>query len=174
MKPDDLLDAIGNVDDALIATAQECPRRKHLSKLWIPLASVAACVLLFIVLPVVFISLRGAGSEDYAEPPKTGQSPGNVRVQIYYLKDNEIATSEQLLLPSVEEIFAAWLALNGIDEEVRLIRISYADGVTTFTVTEELVTYYDTMDASLLLESLQTTLQHAFPSEYEDCRFAYE
>ncbi len=170
MRPDDILDAIGNVDDSLLVTAQERPKPVKLLKHLTQLAPVAACVLLLLVLSFGFFILRGNEKES-SGPPDSVQKE---QALIYYVDNNEIVSSERLLPLNVEYLFEAWRNLNRLNENVRLIDISYAENTTTITITEALKTYYETVDATLLLNSLQLTLQHAFPSDYEDCRFTYE
>ncbi|MBE6540880.1 MAG: hypothetical protein E7672_00310 [Ruminococcaceae bacterium] len=62
MRAEDILDAIGEIDDDIIKSAKE--KRKPNRAIIYALSGVAACFILMFLFPIVFISFKGAESED--------------------------------------------------------------------------------------------------------------
>lgn len=64
MKPEDLMEALGDIDDKYIKKAKE-KKRKHIG--WV-IGTLAACFIIVIALPFIGIALTGVGA-DLGEPP---------------------------------------------------------------------------------------------------------
>ena len=164
MRSDDILDAIGEVDDDLVRGAKEI-RRSH-KALWLTLSSVAACLLIVFMLPIVFISMKGASS---ADPGSDGKEEDISSISIYYLGEDGIAV-EQTEWLSIQEVFNTWRDLNGLGEDVRFISqdfiVSTDDPVTVsvvhLVISDDIENYYDSVDKKLLLETLTLTMTEYF------------
>lgn len=170
MRIDDILDAIGEVDEALVRGAKEV-RGSH-KTLWVTLGSLAACLLILFMYPIVFISMKGASS---ADPGSDGEADSISSISIYYLGEDGIAVDQTEWL-SIQEVFNTWRDLNGLGEDVRFISQSFivsTDDPATVTVvnlwiSDEIENYYDTMDKELLLRSLTLTMTEYFDITEDD------
>lgn len=176
MRSDDILDAIGEVDEALVKGAKEI-KRSH-KTLWMTVSSLAACLLIMFMFPIVFISMKGASSADPSAPSEedgANDSIGRTEVSIYYVEDGEIAADKVEWL-EIREFFNAWRDLNGLGEDVEFIDqffICSADDPTSVTVvnlwiSDEIENYYETVDKELLLRSLTLTMTEYFDVSEDD------
>lgn len=176
MRIDDILDAIGEVDEVLVRGAKEV-RGSH-KTLWVTLGSLAACLLILFMYPIVFISMKGASSADPSAPSQNdgeNDAIGRTEVSIYYVEDGEIAVDKVEWL-QIREFFNAWRDTNGLGEDVEFINqflICSADDPPSSTVvnlwiSDEIENYYDTMDKELLLRSLTLTMTEYFDITEDD------
>ncbi len=146
MKQEKLMNAINDLDDALIENA--APRAKRSARvLWMRVGTVAAC---FAVVFGVWIGIRNTNVPDEPDgvqndvhndvdlppaadivhpivPPSPEPSQGGeVTVDtaertIYYLDNGVIVSVTEDILCTSEELFSCWCELNGIGEDVRLV-----------------------------------------------------
>ncbi|MBQ8683941.1 MAG: hypothetical protein IJ518_05440 [Clostridia bacterium] len=181
MRAEDLLDAIGQVDDGCVQRAREKqPARK---RGWLAVGALAACLVLVLCSPLM-IALRGANS---AAPEgiggdKTGDAEnGDLAIQyadtrIYYVDGDTVRYAVRYLPQTAEEIFTAWREKNDIGGEVVLLDAVIEDNGTTvdngetvehtvgdyfilrLTVSENLKEYFEALDEALLLDSLKHTM----------------
>ena len=175
MRSDDILDAIGEVDEALVRKAREI--KKSHKAVWLTLSSIAACFLLAFMLSIVFISMKGASSADPSAPSQEDNENDGVRthVSIYYI-DGDTLASDEILWGSARDVFNAWRDANGLGEEVEYKSHFYL--ATTddppssvnvfFVITNELEDYYETIDKDLLIKSLKLTLSEYLNKPEDD------
>ena len=185
MKREDILDAIGNVDDACIKRAKE--KKKSHRKLWIAIGSLAACLLVVFMLPAIVLS-GGYGSSfnEHDEEPEIEYKD----VWIYYVEGGHICMAKEYTATQPSSIFALWKEKNGIGSDVKLIKFritsntptttSEYDGedvvkheaggyrILNITVSASLETYYEMIDPELLLESLKQTMTGYSNLEYDE------
>ncbi len=127
----------------------------------------------------------GASQHGSADPEKNQNMPGNVTpalapaykdVSIYYVNGAELACETEYLEADPQLVFASWKEKNGIGEDVLLLdceirsnaTVNIKDGMAEhvlgdyhrlyLTVSKNLETYYEAVDAELLLESLKQTM----------------
>lgn len=77
MKPENILDAIGNVDDICIKNAKE--KKKSRKNYWISVGAMAACLALVVAIPFLSQSKHGTGPntvQDPVEDPLEERTPG--------------------------------------------------------------------------------------------------
>ena len=202
MKPHDIFDAIGNVDETCVMKAKE--KKKSHKKLWITASSIAACLALIICLPIMFISMNNMGTDkNNTAGPNEGMlipDGGNDNemaleqdnVWIYYIDGNEIVREQQYLPMEPESIFNAWKEKNGIGDDVEFIRVNIdSNGKTTekdgmvehqignyfvcnLTISKSIENYYDTIDKELLLDSLEQTMTGYSNIEYDEYNLILE
>ena len=176
MRIDDILDAIGEVDEVLVRGAKEV--RGSYKTLWVTLGSLAACLLILFMYPIVFISMKGASS---ADPGSDGEADSISSISIYYLGEDGIAVDQTEWL-SIQEVFNTWRDLNGLGEDVRFISQSFivsTDDPATVTVvnlvvSDDLENYYETVDKELLLRSLALTMTEYFDITEDDFRLTLQ
>lgn len=193
MKSDDILDAIGNVDDACVKKAKE--KKKSHKAIWITIGSLAACAVLR-YLPFIFIAMHGAGAAMDGSPSNGEIAVAYKDVRLYYVDENEIKQTERYLPLSAEEIFAAWREKNDIGDEVAFFgteidsngkTVEYeSDGeavvrheigdyfVYTLTISKRIEDYYDRVDPELLLESLKKTMTGYSAIQYDEYHLILE
>lgn len=130
MNTQDILEAIGNIDDACIRNAKAT--KKSYKNLFIMVASMAACLAFMIWVPQILKSelLR---IEESIETAKSSVSfPSSAyhtseavitegEVHIYYVDGDKVSMEIADMSYAAEDIFAAWRKKNGIGEEVKLI-----------------------------------------------------
>lgn len=189
MKPDDILDAIGNVDEACVKKAKE--KRSH-KALWITIGSLAACLLVILILPRMNMSSDSAQSQAGDEEMVIDHE----YVWIYYVEDGQIRRTKEYAALQASSIFAVWKEKNGIGDEVELIKFKIESDSTTstyeydgegvvkheigdrrvlnMTVSANLEAYYETVDPELLLDSLRQTMTGYSDLEYEECNIYFE
>lgn len=192
MKPDDILDAMENIDDVLVKKAKEKTRSQK--AVWLTVGSIAAGLALAFCVPYVFFLLNGARN---ADPGRDGgeMAVGQDYVEIYYVDGDEIQCQEKWMRLSAEDIFNAWREKNGLGNEVKFIGVTICgDGKTTgwefegenvasevgdylvytLTIAKSIENYYDTLDSGLLLESLKQTMTGYSGVEYDEYHLILE
>lgn len=193
MKTNDILDAIGNVDESCVKKAKE--KTKSHKKIWITIGSLAACVVFVFCLPFIFIALQGANS---AAPEGQDDEMAVVveKVWIYYVDGGEINRTRRQLPLSAEQVFNAWREENGIGDEVAFVKVkidsnsktteSEFDGagvvkheignyfVYNITISKRIEEYYHLIDPELLLESLKRTMTGYSEIEYNEYNLILE
>lgn len=137
----DILNAIGDVDDEYAAMAK-LGKKSH-KMLWITLgSSLAACLVLFIGVPVIFAMTMRAGApapenaallEDGAYPD-IGTAieivPVYADAEIFYVADGKICSKTLPMYYKPDEVFAAWREASGIGDEVELVKCEIKDNST--------------------------------------------
>ena len=154
MKPDDLLDTIGNVDDVCVKRAKE-KKRPHRA-LWAAMGALAACVCIVMMLPKGHLS----DSSNQAQDEEIYKN-----IWIYYVEDGEVCKDQESILAQITAVFSAWKEKNGIGDEVELIQ--YSPLTTSITVSANLQAYYGTTDGARLLDSLKQTMAGYSDLEYD-------
>lgn len=66
MKPENILEAIGNVDDSCIKNTKE--KKKPRKKYWVSVGAMAACLALVVVIPFVSQTKHGTGPNELQDP----------------------------------------------------------------------------------------------------------
>lgn len=77
MRAEDILDAIGNVDDTCIKNAKE--KNKSRKNFWVSVGAMAACFALVMVIPFISDTKQGTGPNELQEPiagPLDERNPG--------------------------------------------------------------------------------------------------
>ena len=161
MKADDLLDAIGEVDDVWAKRAKE--KKKTHRALWAVVGTLAACICIVMMLPRGILN----DSSNQAQDEEIYKN-----IWIYYVKDGEVCKEQECILAEVTAVFSAWKEKNGIGDEVELIQ--YSPLTTSITVSENLQAYYGTIDRELLLDSLKQTMAGYSNLEYDKWNLYYE
>lgn len=121
MKPDDILDAIGAVDDVYVKKAKE--RKKSGAAVWITVSTIAACLVLFFLLPnipnLIGYSAADPGHEG-ANPATPGgvYQPDNVITEIVIIGNESrwsYASGEQIepIVDFIGNVFATKPGVNG-------------------------------------------------------------
>ena len=124
---------------------KELPKKaRKVHPVWVTIAVAAACLVLVVASPFVYIATRRAGSEAPAANPgqslhgnkrpgdaETGkENPGDkapetsvasADVWIYFVQDGEICKERYRMNLQAEVVFDRWRAENGIGEEVQLL-----------------------------------------------------
>lgn len=195
MKPHDIFDAIGNVDETCVMKAKE--KKKFHKKLWITASSIAACLALIICLPIIFMSMNNMGTDKNNTAGPNDGNNGEIAMEqdnvwIYYVDGDEIDREKQYLPMDPEDIFNAWKEKNGIDDDVEFIRVNIdSNGKTTekngvvqhqignyfvynLTISKSIENYYDTIDKELLLDSLEQTMTDYSNIEYDEYNLILE
>lgn len=193
MKPDDILDAIGNVDETCVIKAKE--KKKSRKALWITIGSLAACILVVLFPSIIFNHI----GYDSAAPENASDQEIEVEhkdVWIYYVKDGQIYKTEEYTAIQASSVFALWKEKNSIGDEVELIEYKIESNSTTstsehngegvvkheigdykvlnITVSANLEAYYESIDSELLLESLKQTMAGYSNLEYKECNIYFE
>ena len=171
MTTDDLLDAIGEIDDSHIASSEEKPRRRKI--VWTGVGSLAACLILFLFLPNGLLNRLAWNREatDYAPKDYT-------RFSVYYADGETLSSFTYEICGGYEEMFFAWKNQNGIGEEVLLIDFallpfsdtagSESQYVFCITVSSAFSDYLEKADKGLLMESLKKTVASYTGNEIKD------
>lgn len=193
MKPEDILDAIGNVDETCIKKAKE--KKKSNKAVWITVTSIAACLALIVSIPYVFFffhRISNGSSGPHNEEIVIGQD----YVWIYYVDGEKISRQKEWHELSAEVIFNAWKDKNEIGNDVEFIKVIIdSDGKTTesefdgegvvehevgnyrvynLTISKSIENYYDAIDSELLLESLKQTMTGYSGFEYDEYHLILE
>lgn len=140
----DILNAIGDIDDEYVAKAKA--KKTPYKTVWITLgSSLAACLVLFIAVPLIFaMTMRASAPDPAAAAPSAAASPHGEYVQIgvetspiyddakiFYVADGKICSKTMYICFSPENAFTAWREANGIGDEVEFIKCEIKDnGVT--------------------------------------------
>ena len=128
-------------------------------------------------------------------PPGDGMI-GQEYVWIYYVNGEEIRSEQELLRLSPEIIFNAWRDKNGLQDDVKFIKVNInSSGKTTesefegenaenngvgsyrtyyLTITKSIENYYDNINSELLLESLKRTMTEYSGFEYNEYHLILE
>lgn len=197
MRPDDLIDAIGDVEETFVKKAKENQRIRK--PVWFLIVPVAACLALtfYLMLGDLVQIDRGlcSGAGPASVEPDGADSGGESgaeykEVWIYYVENGEMAGERQYLPAQVSEIFNAWRQQNKIGDEVELLDCqmeSYSETgapqsseegidshenedycVLYVTVSKNLETYYHNGNEELLLESLKKTMTEYSGLEWDE------
>lgn len=161
MKLDDLLDAIGEVDDVWVKRAKE--KKKTHRALWAVVGTLAACICIVMMLPKGILN----DSSNQAQDEEIYKN-----IWIYYVKDGEVCKEQEYILAQAMAVFSAWKEKNGIGDEVELIQ--YSPDTTSIIVSANLQDYYGTIDRELLLDSLKQTMAGYSNLEYDKWNLYYE
>jgi hypothetical protein len=158
MTENDILDAIGDIDPAYLEEAQKKPVTQR--SRWIRMGSIAACLVLFLVVPLgIHLYLLNVNSYDYA--PQSYQE-----CDVYYLEDHAIVSVTAGVWGGDAEMFEVWKNKNGIDVQIDLkivnVSVSHnesADGNTVYvTVPASMEAWFTNEDGVLRLEALKKTI----------------
>ena len=195
MRADDLLDAIGKIDDESILDAKQIKKSKK--RTWITIVSVAACLVLFFLIPNIPNFIGYNSSDDrYTEMSSTEMILAYDYIDVYYIENNTIK-SEKVYLPcSPEDIFYYWRDKNGIGEEVRFIKVKIESNSKTtvsqfqgenvvehqigdyhvynLTISKNFKNYYKQFEESLLLEALEKTMKYNDSMNYNEFNIYFE
>ncbi len=195
MKADDLLDAIGIIDDESILNAKQI--KKSRKRAWITIGSVAACLVLFFLIPNIPNFIGYNSSDDrYIEMSNTEIALAYDFIDIYYIENGNIK-SEKVYLPcSPEDIFYYWRDKNGIGEEVQFIKVNIESNSKTtvsqfqgegvvehqigdyriynLTISKNFKNYYKQFDEKLLLEALEKTMKYNDSINYNEFNIYFE
>lgn len=171
MRPDDILDAIGNVDDIYVKRAKE--KKKSYKRVWVTMGSLAACL----AVVILSVGIRGfmlGGDGTISTEDRFGY-PLKENLEIYYVEGEELLCEQENIFCTPEDIFEAWKQKNGIGQEVILIAYQEEnnDSVLTLVVSENIKDYYDAIDSKLLMESLEETLKACLPA-YDEWRITFD
>ncbi len=168
-----LTELLGSIDPALIAEAEEnVPMRKK-PRFQIALVAAALAVLICTALAIIpFIPT----TLELEYPAENGDMDIK-NVWIYYTDKNGRPKSEYVRLPySVQNVFAAWAHLSGLDESAKLLGIttSAEDAEPNGSVIVTLSTALrDHPDSDALLDSLQKTFTSNFDMMKENVSFIF-
>lgn len=133
----DLLDAIGDVDNAFIAEAekQEAVKKRRLwrkKSTWIAAGSAAACLVLALTLPVLTGWLTSGDKEEIMSGNAVWEDAtldiGWIErepqdIGIYYLSGGEIVRKTVHMCDTPGERFDAWKEANGIGGDVPFVKV---------------------------------------------------
>ena len=166
MRVDDLLDAIGEIDDSYMVLMEEKPKRKRI--IWTGIGSLAACLALLLFLPNGLLSKMVSHSEaDYAPRDCTS-------FLVYYVDDESLLSFNYEIYGGYDEMFFAWKNQNGIGQDVLLKDITlrssvhensdvsftgdlYSENILSVTLSSSFSSYLEENEA-LLLEALKKTV----------------
>lgn len=192
MRPDDIPEAIGNVDDECAKKVRG--KKKNHKAFWITLGSVAACLIITLIIPALsrfgaFERFTSNITNDTAVEEAYVAIEENY-VDIYYVSGGEIEHSQKHLPLSAKDVFNAWKEQNSIGDDVKFIDVSIEDnGKTTefevagqtvikhekgdcfiynLTISKSIEDYYNTVNSELLLESLKKTMIGYQKLEYRE------
>lgn len=177
MKPIDLLDSIGNIDDDIIIKSE----KKHKTKkaIFIIVDVAAAClVICSAILVIKYPFWTETSTPDIPEPSnEVIEAPTAYDINIYYVSGNKLDTISQFVEIEPNAIFEAWKKANNIGSEVKLLDYKeehqiedsdyeYSGVVThnigeitvTLTISKNIEKYYNGTDSELLFESLKNTM----------------
>ena len=113
MTVDDLLDAIGEIDEADMEIEESKPKRRKI--MWTGIGSLAACFLLFLFLPWGFLRQNMLNDKEVNYAPKDYTS-----FSVYYVDGDTLSQFMYEIHGGYEEMFFAWKNQNGIGNEVEL------------------------------------------------------
>ncbi len=169
MNANDILDAIGEADDAAVKRAKQKKRR---SFRYIPIAAgAAACLTLVLAIPVIRQELvPDRAEEEYHYLLESHEelvesmadmveiAPEYMAFDIWYVDGDQLVSESREFDSTSENKFLAWKELNGIGEDVRFISVkvedngydSYSDdGMTVTHVGGDHHIYYLTVSKEL-------------------------
>jgi len=159
MKADDLLDAIGELDELYLEPLEEKPKRRKI--VWSGIGSLAACLLLFLFLPNGLLNRMAMQNEaDYVSKEYTS-------LWVYYAEDGSLSSFRYEIHGGDAEMFAAWKNKNGIGADVLLKDIELWEAAPSnsetgyllrVTLTASFSQYLEADADGLLRESLKRTV----------------
>lgn len=179
MKPDDLLDAIGEIEDSYLETAYEKQPKRAIK--WIGIGSLAACFLLILLIPLGFLHGMNQMSEvDYSSKDIT-------RFSVYYADGEALSHLTYEIHGGYEEMFFAWKNQNGIGKEVLLQDITLlnaslkedfdgelqSEKILRITVSASFSAYLEENKQGLLLESLKKTVASYMGAKIADIELIF-
>lgn len=167
MRPDELWDAIGEIDESYLKEAKEKPNRRKIT--WVGIGSLAACFLFLFFLPNGFLHRIYLNDleADYVSKDYT-------KFSVYYVDGDTLSRFTYEIHGGYEEMFFAWKNQNGIDGNVLLKDMtlqpktegddavmedsSGRDCVLRVEVSSAFADYMEKDNAELLVESLKKTV----------------
>lgn len=181
MRADDLLDAIGEIEDSYLETAYEKQPKRAIK--WIGIGSLAAC-LMFLFLPYGLLhrlNLRSMAEVDYSPKDYT-------RFSVYYADGEKLSSLTYEIYGGNEEMFFAWKNQNGIGSEVLLKEIELLNAssqedfdaelqpkkILRITVSASFSAYLEENQQGLLLESLKKTVASYTGARIEEIELILE
>lgn len=171
MTEHEFADLLGRLDPELVARADAPVPRRHKPGFRIALVAAALAILICAVLAVIpFVPTTL--ELDY---PANGDMDFK-NVWIYYTDRDGHQKSEYVRLPySVQNVFAAWAHLSGLDESAQLLEITSTEGADADrrVVVTLSTALRDHPDSEQLLASLQKTLVRDFGVLGENFTFAF-
>ena len=195
MKADEILDAIGAVDEKCVERAKE-KQKSNRRGLWITMGAAAACLALVIMILGIqnftgYFSRTTAKNKNTA-PPANGSEIAIAQkdVWIYYVDGEEIRKKSEYLPCVAKDVFNAWKEKNRIGDDVEIIEVQIDSNGTTersefngdeiaryevgdtfifnITISAEIENYYDDINAELLLASLKQTMTGYLDMEFDE------
>ena len=167
MNVDELLDAIGEIDDFYLKEAKEKPNRRKIT--WVGIGSLAACFLLVLFLPYGFLHRIALNDAEANYAPKD-----YTQFLVYYVDGENLSHFTYEIHGGHQEMFFAWKNQNGISEDVLLkdidlqVKIQEDCGNPTDSpvmeyilrveISSSFADYMEKDNAALLLESLKKTV----------------
>ena len=157
MTKHDILDAIGDIDPAYLAEAK---RKPVIAKFkWIGVTSLAACLILMLVIPVCYQYF-------FLKPTDVDYAPiESNECSVYFVQDGELNSESVDVLGGDAEMFQIWAIKNSVKETIDLKDISFAVSQSESDLFDVLVTvpvmlshYFQDEDGDLLLDSLKKTI----------------
>lgn len=129
-------------------------KKRRVIPIWLTVTVIAACLLLVIGTPFVYLATKKCGS---AAPPESA-APGSIKnedvrpgdmapelsvateeIWIYYVEAGEICREQQLVKLQPADIFELWKEKNGIGAEVQLLDCELRSNATTEEMGEVVV-----------------------------------
>ncbi len=165
MTVDELLDAIGEIDDSDIKLAEEKPKRRK--PMWTGIGALAACLLFVLFVPNVFLRrLSLENGADYVSKDYTS-------FLVYYAQGETLSSFPYEIHGGYTEMFFAWKNQNRIGSEVALIDCvlnpdSDSKYILHITISASFSDYLEKDQNGLLLESLKKTVASYTGSEIKE------
>lgn len=129
-------------------------KKRRVIPIWLTVTVIAACLLLVIGTPFVYLATKKCGSAAPPEAAAPGSSknesvrPGDMapelsvateEIWIYYVEAGEICREQQLVKLQPADIFELWKEKNGIGAEVQLLDCELRSNATTEEMGEVVV-----------------------------------
>ena len=158
MTENDILDAIGDIDPTYLEEVQSRPGK--FKRAWIGVASLAACLILFLIPLAYQHYMRSFDDVDYSAEDYT-------ECFVYYVKDHAVYYESAGVRGGDREMFEVWKNKNGIAEEAVLQNVVFSpqqdgteDHADTVSVTlpASLRHYFENEDGAWRREALKKTL----------------
>lgn len=175
MTDEDILEAIGELDDDLIFKAEA--RRPAAYYVKRSLGIGAACAAIFaaivIIVPIVFFTFFFRASS--SDPSYTGTGAeteiGKENLTVYFVKNGKLLQGEVFIERTPEAVFDEWRSLCGISRDVSLEECSFVEkeieggqvvSLMQLTLSEPLADQAEGADGEMLRESLEQTMRKIF------------
>lgn len=161
MRVDDILDAIGNVDDKCVVKAKEPKKLNVVLLVSGTIGSVAAgLVVMFLLLNIMnFIGYSSSGGPSFG-----GIELQKENISIYYVENGKLERTYEELKPLDKYVIEAWKEKNKISKNVDIQKgITCEDGYVTMylVISEDFMSCCDTGSLDLILESLKKTMSYS-------------